>query len=237
MISVVLAAYNGEKYIEEQINSILMQLSVIDELLISDDGSVDETISIVHNIMQRDDRVKLLKGPHKGFVRNFEHAISHCRGDIIFFSDQDDIWLENKVCTIMKCFEQNADISCIRHNAIVIDTVGNVLIESYNKFRKSNVGYIRNIIKNTFTGCCMAMRSDWVNKLLPIPEGIFHDVWLGCLSCYFNKAVVIEDKLIKWRRHENNVTDVANRRKLGTIISERKHLYKNLRKKIKALKN
>ena len=61
MISVVLAAYNGEKYIEEQINSILMQLSVIDELLISDDGSVDETISIVHNIMQRDDRVKLLK--------------------------------------------------------------------------------------------------------------------------------------------------------------------------------
>ena len=103
MISVCMASYNGEKYIKEQIDSILKQLSDEDELVISDDGSTDNTLSVIQSI--HDKRIKLIhnQGEH-GYSRNFENALKNSKGDYIFLSDQDDVWKDNKVETILPLY-------------------------------------------------------------------------------------------------------------------------------------
>lgn len=140
-LSVCIAAYNGEKYIEEQLVSILGQLTSTDEVIISDDGSSDGTIAILDKI--DDPRVKIFSnnsGKH-GVVPNFENAIKHTSGDIIFLSDQDDIWLPNKVSMVLKRL-QNCDF--VIHNASITDSSGSPNGEDYFSFRKSRYGYIQN---------------------------------------------------------------------------------------------
>ena len=112
--SVALASYNGEKYIEEQISSILKCLDTTDELIISDDGSTDKTLNIIKQFTDNDNRVKCIKGPCCGVVKNFENAISHCGGDFIFLSDQDDIWHSNKIEKILPLLKENI---LVCHNA------------------------------------------------------------------------------------------------------------------------
>ena len=97
MISVCVAAFNGEKYIEEQILSVLRNLDSQDEIIISDDGSSDRTRRIVDDLAEKDRRIRIIDGPRKGLIKNFENAIVHSKGDIIFLCDQDDIWMNNKV--------------------------------------------------------------------------------------------------------------------------------------------
>lgn len=233
MISVVLASYNGEKYIKRQIDSIIIQLGANDELIISDDGSTDRTLDIVREMSKNDSRIKVINGPRKGYNKNFENAINYACGDYIFISDQDDIWLPNKVSCIISEFIKNPSIMCIRHDCKVIDDNGNVLIESYNDFRKSNTNYRKNIIKNTFTGCCMCVKREWINKLLPFPDGIFYDCWIGTMSCKHNNVMIINDKLIEWCRHEGTVTNAKKRNSIFWIIKDRVRLYKNIKKRCK----
>lgn len=102
MISVVIAAYKGEKYIAEQINSILPQLGDGDEIIISDDYPQGETRRAVEALRSDDNRIKYIEGLRKGVVRNFENAINYATGDYIFLADQDDVWLEGKVAAVMK---------------------------------------------------------------------------------------------------------------------------------------
>ena len=97
MISVCVAAFNGEKYIEEQILSVLRNLDSQDEIIISDDGSSDRTRRIVDDLAEKDRRIRIIDGPRKGLIKNFENAIVHSKGDIIFLCDQDDVWKDNKV--------------------------------------------------------------------------------------------------------------------------------------------
>ena len=101
MISVCMATFNGEKYIKEQIESILSQISLSDELVISDDKSTDNTLDIIRDF--NDPRIKLyIHEKDHGFVRNFENALTKSNGDIIFLSDQDDIWMPDKVNTTLR---------------------------------------------------------------------------------------------------------------------------------------
>lgn len=92
MISVCIATYNGEKYLEEQLDSILPQLDSRDELIISDDGSKDATLAIIKRYTAQDQRIKFFKGPGKGVIANFEFAINQSQGEFIFLADQDDVW-------------------------------------------------------------------------------------------------------------------------------------------------
>lgn len=201
-VSVLLASYNGEKYIREQIESILTDLEDDDELIVSDDGSVDLTLNIVSEFTDR--RIKVVEGPHKGFVNNFINAFKNSKNAIIFFCDQDDIWVRGKRNKVVNAFSEG--INLVKHDAVIVDENLNVLENSYNKKRGANTSYLKNFFCNTFTGCCMAIRREWLEKVVPIPDNIYHDWWIGLLSCRYKCVKIIDDKLILYRRHGNNVS-------------------------------
>ena len=201
-MSVAMASYNGEKYIKEQVETILQNLRQQDELIISDDGSTDKTIEKIKKL--NDDRIKILKGPQKGLKKNFENAIQNCNGDIIFLSDQDDVWLENKVDKVLEYFNNN-DYILIQHNAIVVDSENNILFSSFAEHRKVKTGVIKNLIKNSYHGCCIAFKKELIKEILPIPDNIYlHDEWIGLVGELNGKTCFIDDKLIKYRRHSEN---------------------------------
>lgn len=205
MISVVLAAYKGEKYIAAQVESILSELGENDELIISDDFPAGKTKAAVAELIENDKRIVYLEGPGKGVIRNFEYAISKAKGDFIFLSDQDDIWLENKVQAVMAEFEKGVDL--VLHNAKITDGDLNETGEYAFEINKTATGFFRNIIKNSYQGCCMAFRSEMRKFILPFPGKIpMHDQWIGLMAEKHGKIGLIDDPLILYRRHGDNVT-------------------------------
>ena len=118
-VSVAMTSYNGEKYIHKQLSSILSNLGNNDEVVISDDGSTDNTRSIVEKF--DDPRVKLIIGPQKGLVKNFEYAIRCCSGEYIFLCDQDDVWYNNKIDKVLDVFSKTNSI-LVEHDAVVVDS-------------------------------------------------------------------------------------------------------------------
>lgn len=228
-ISVAMATYNGERYIKEQIDSILANLKKNDEIVISDDGSNDETLSIIRKYQERDKRIKLINGPHKGVKKNFENAIKNCKGKYIFLSDQDDIWMKNKVEKVLKIFEEKKS-TLVVHDAEVFNSEDKkILYKSFFKYRNSGSGIIKNIYKNTYIGCCMAFDSKIKEKILPIPNNIeMHDQWIGILNdIFFNKSFFINDVLIKYRRHSQNVSEMHHN-SIRKMIKNRVILIKEL---------
>lgn len=206
-ISVVLPSYNGEAFIRQQLESILGQLGERDELIVSDDGSVDGTVSIVKEYRRTDGRICLLKGPGQGIKRNIGYALSHAKGCYIFLADQDDIWLEHKVSLVLQAFEQQR-ASVVVHDARVVagEDAAHIQLESFYAFRRSGAGVIKNMIKNSYIGCCMAFRRDLLEVVLPIPEQIeMHDQWIGIMGDYFaGKSCFLPDVLLLYRRHGAN---------------------------------
>ena len=141
MISVCIATYNGDKYIEEQILSILNQLSDKDEIIISDDGSKDKTLKVIDRL--DDKRIKVFKNNNRhGVVPNFENALKHASGEYIFFSDQDDIWQSDKVKI---CIDNLYDSDLVVHNSVVKFQDGEQSDMDFFELRKSGVGFIKNI--------------------------------------------------------------------------------------------
>lgn len=208
-ISIAMATYNGEKYIKEQLSSIISQLNANDEIIISDDGSTDDTIKIIKSF--KDKRIKIFEGPHKGVKQNFANSIANCNGKYIFLSDQDDIWLNNKVSTILNTFDKEK-CTCVVHDCEIFDSdTNNVIEDSFYSYRNSGSGIIKNILKNTYIGCCMAFDSNVKKYILPIPNNIeMHDQWIGILCEKHGKSFFINDKLIMYRRHDSNVSQMKH---------------------------
>lgn len=207
-ISVCIATYNGEKYIKEQILSILPQLSVTDEIIVSDDGSSDKTLTIIESL--NDARIKIIHNNLKhGFVSNFENAIRHAKGDYIFLSDQDDIWTTNKIEVCLR-YLQITDL--VVHNALLVNAQGEKSCIDFFSIRKSKAGYWKNLYKNSFIGCCMAFKSSLLNSILPFPKYIlWHDMWIGLIAEKKGKTIFIPDILLYYRRHENNASPTSEK--------------------------
>ena len=230
MISVCMATYNGEKYIKEQLSSILSQLSEKDEIIVSDDSSTDKTVEIIESF--QDKRIKILK---KNKFRqpnlNFENALKYSKGDIIFLSDQDDVWIENKVEIILN---QLKKYDLIVSDAFITDEKLNITNESLFSEVNSNRGILKNIIKNTYYGCCMAFKRKVLKKALPFPKTreIGHDLWLGIIADRYFKVKFLKEKLIYFRRHENTLTTIkkSKRRLIVKLLGRVKVLYYFLKK-------
>lgn len=203
MISVCMATYNGEKFIREQIESILSQLGTNDELIISDDGSTDDTIKIINSIC--DPRIKLFHNQGRcGFVGNFENALRNAQNDYIFLSDQDDIWKKDKVKIVLQALE---DYDLIVHDAEIIDGDGNPLGMNYYSIMHHYTNFFMNLWKTRWLGCCMAFRKEVLFYCLPFPSNIVaHDYWIGMLGMLKFQYCFLNDVLICYRRHGGNVS-------------------------------
>ena len=234
-VSVAMATYNGEKYIKEQIESILINLKENDELIISDDGSTDHTIEIINSI--NDSRIKLLEGPKKGIKQNFNNAIKASTGDYIFLSDQDDIWMPNKVEKVLEVFENN-DYILIQHDAIIVDGKENVIIDSFFEHRKVKTGIIKNLIKNSYHGCCIAFKKELKSEILPIPDNIYlHDQWIGMIAEVNGKTFFLNEKLMKYRRYEDNNSSFVHLPVMKMLTNRIEYLMELCRYMLKRRKN
>lgn len=203
MVSVVLAAYKGEKYIAEQVGSILPQLSEEDELIISDDYPQGKTREALKNIT--DSRLRFIDGPGRGLIKNFENAIINASGEYIFLSDQDDVWLEGKVKAVMLEFENGADV--VMHDADIVD--GNLIPTGDTVFgvNRAGMGIVKNIIKNSYQGSCMAFRASLKPYILPFPDNIpMHDQWIGLMGEKHGKVSLIKKSYLLYRRHGGNAS-------------------------------
>lgn len=205
-ISVALAAYKGELYIAEQIESILSQLGKDDEIVVSDDYPEGKTRDTVLTLASKDNRIRYIEGEGKGVVKNFENALRSCCGDVIFLCDQDDVWLPGKVESVMNEIKNGA--SLVLHDASVTDAALNITDESYFSLHGSNASFIGNLIKNSFVGCCMAFTRELMLETLPFPEKLpMHDWWIALVALKKKRRTVLLGKpLILWRRHGSNVT-------------------------------
>ncbi len=229
--SVVMATYNGELYVSEQIESVLKNMKENDELIISDDGSSDNTKTIVRSYMSCNKNIKLIEGPKGGVTRNFENALKHVQGEVIFLCDQDDIWATNKIETVLSAMQ--GDITLVMHDAVVIQGE-KVIYPSFMQHRGSKLGLVNNLIKNSYIGCCMAFKRELLDYILPFPEKIcMHDQWIGLISERYGRSKCLSDKLIQYRRHENNastMTGYSILRKLknrsNMVVALMKRIYK-----------
>ena len=201
-VSVVMATYNGEKYVREQIESIVSQLKERDELLISDDGSTDGTVCIIRTCQSRYPQIVFLRGPGKGVFLNFFHALEHCRNEIVYLSDQDDIWMPGKIEAVNALFADPA-VKLVLHNGVHFGKKGadRRMIPHYRR------GVLKNILMSSYWGCCMAFRRSFIEKYLPVRfRGIAHDQLIGVLAEKERCSVFLDRDLIRHREHGGNLT-------------------------------
>jgi glycosyltransferase involved in cell wall biosynthesis len=198
-----MATYNGAKHIHKQIASILPQLTAHDELIVSDDGSADNTIAIIKAF--NDTRIKVFNNVKtKGPTGNFENALTKARGEIIFFADQDDEWLENKVQVHIE-LHQKYDL--VISDAVVVDEEGNIIYNSFFEERGSKSGYFNNLTRNSYIGCCMSFNQKILAYSLPFPPNIhMHDWWIGLIAELKGKPFFCTQKLMNYVRHTNNAS-------------------------------
>ena len=211
MISVCIATYNGEHYLRQQLDSILAQIGEEDEIVVSDDNSTDGTLELLRSyndtrirILHHDTRLITTDFPLDRPTHNFENALRHAKGDIIFLADQDDAWLPGKVETMLRALE-NADMAM--HDCILADEKMQQLAPSYFDIVHVTTSAWHNAIRCTLLGCCMAMRRCVVEKALPFPKTeVGHDLWLGMVADRKFRFVLVREPLLMYRKHGKSMT-------------------------------
>ena len=223
-LSVALCTYNGENYLPRQLDSILSQSCPVDEIVICDDGSVDNTVAILTEYASKYDskvRVHLNSSTLKA-INNFKQAIGLCSGDYIFLSDQDDTWHIDKVKTMVDTFEKTR-AEMVFTDARLIDSSNQPLNVSlwqsvgFSQARQDQWlkdGGLVDLLyrKSVVTGATAAMTKHLAQQAfaMPIPAGVWHDEWLAIHAAANNALVWIPTQLTNYRIHENQQLGIGN---------------------------
>ncbi|MFB8828540.1 glycosyltransferase family 2 protein [Azotobacter sp. CWF10] len=208
-ISIAMATYNGSRYLQEQLDSFVRQTRQPDELVVCDDCSSDETVRILEQFQrQAPFPVRLYRNERNlGYVRNFEKALSLCRGDVLFLSDQDDVWFESRLEIVEQAFLAHPE-------KMVVLNDQEITTQNLEPTGRSKLGNTRSLgFSDTYfiTGCCTALRRVWLEVALPIPEvvghhHIPHDIWINKLADFLGLRLIIDRPLQFYRRHGNNAS-------------------------------
>ena len=213
-IDVLLATYNGEKYLREQIDSILNQTYSNIRLVISDDCSKDNTRKIIKEYEEKDDRViSYFHEKNLGYVKNFEFLLTKVENDIYMLSDQDDVWLPTKIeHTYNKMVETNADL--VFTDLEVVDENLKMMYPSFNdymklsrKIKKYKTDYRLQYLYNCVSGCTLMSKKKFLDMILPIPtqsKYAIHDTWIATAIANNGKVEYLDEKTILYRQHGNN---------------------------------
>lgn len=229
MISVCMATFNGERYLKEQLDSILNQLGEKDELIVSDDGSGDNTQEIVH--AYQDKRIRFFHNPHNGIANNFENALSKAQGKYIFLADQDDVWLPGKLDKMVKFLDKEGLDMAMCNCALVDQELKIMKSPHFNAQWPMKRRLLSNLYKNAWLGCCMAFRSSVLKATMPFPRGLAaHDLWLALYAQWHFRTGYLDEVLVWYRRHDNTVsfTGSVSTNSLSYKLKYRLHLLYHL---------
>ena len=218
-ISVALIVYNGAKYLRIQLDSILAQTHKVDEIIICDDASYDNTKEILEEYKNKHPNLFFIYYNTKniGPTKNIEKAIQACTGELILLADQDDYWEAHKVETIFKYFEQNPNMNGVFTNGSLINSNGDLdnkyslwdimsfpskTIKSKTELN-SNLKLYINTVENCVTGATLAIRNNlpFLKQPFPIIKNLVHDRWLAINLAETNSLGILENKLIRYRIH------------------------------------
>ena len=238
-IDILLATYDGEKYLREQLDSILEQSYSDFRVLISDDGSTDTTKEILNEYVNKDNRIVVfLQNKNLGVVKNFEYLMKKVENEYFMFCDQDDIWQKDKIKKSVETMEkEQADL--IYTDLEVVNQDLEVIQKSYwklkgfdKKVRKYN-NFEALYLNNFITGCTMLVKSKWLEKILPLPNKskyILHDYWTALVVSKFGKLAYVDEALVKYRQHIDN--KIGSRKKSDEIndFSEMRKLFIEVKK-------
>lgn len=215
-LSIAMCTYNGARYLQEQLDSFKSQTRMPDELVVCDDASKDETVEIIEAFASEVSfNVRVFANERNlGSTKNFERAISLCKGDIIFLSDQDDVWLPVKLARIEALMTKSPDTAGVITDALIVNESLKPLGFSFwraTKFgrgqqkraMKGKLGTLVKHFNSSFSGATFAFRTELRDLVLPIPAYWTHDAWIVLMVAALKKLVVLPEPLNLWRQHEN----------------------------------
>ena len=227
-VSVAMATYNGAQYLREQLDSLASQTRLPDELVVTDDGSTDSTLEVLADFAKSAPfPVRIERNPNNlGYAKNFEKAARLCTGDIVFFCDQDDIWHAQKIETVVARFKESCRALTVLNDARLVDETGRWSGKTqYGSIRKVGLGD-----RLFVTGCCSAHRRAWLELILPIPDGMAHDLWVSRAAHELGGASIIDRPLQDFRRHGANSSDwLISRPDQGAGVALQFHMQSGLK--------
>ena len=203
-VSIAMATYNGEKYIAKQLESIVNQTYGNIEIVIADDHSTDNTVSIIREFQKKYSWIKLIvKDSNSGVSKTFEQAISNCNGEYIAISDQDDIWELNKIEILLN---ELKDEDAVYSNSLLVDGNGKSLNKEFKSLMNLQSYYSGApfLLGNTLPGHSILMKANFAKRILPFPEKIMFDRWIVFCAAANNGIKYADSPLVKYRQHDAN---------------------------------
>lgn len=231
-VSIAMCTYNGARYLSSQLASIEAQTLVVDEVVISDDGSTDETLAILQDYQRRSRaQVNIVRrSAPLGIVANFEVALSRCTGDILLLADQDDVWVPTKVERLVRCFASNPEALLIFSDAELVDAENQSLRQTLwqslafspreqRTIRRAKRSTSALLHKSVVTGATTAIRRELLSHARPLPAGVglLHDGWLALVASCHGTIVPVDETLVRYRQHSAQHTGAPRRDGVRTL--------------------
>lgn len=237
-VDILLATYNGEKYIKEQVESILNQTYENIQIIISDDCSTDKTRQVLKEY-ENNEKIKIFyQEKNLGYVKNFEFLLKQVESNLYMLSDQDDVWKKEKVEKSVEKIESEK-LDLVFGDLEVVDENLNTLYKSYNRYmhlihkiKKYQKDYRLQYLYNCMTGCTIISRKNWIDKVLPFPTDskyTIHDYWLGLVIALNGKVGYIEEPYILYRQHGKNQVGSKKASKTASKLEEVRNISINTR--------
>lgn len=233
-VSIAMCTYNGQRFLAGQLQSFLDQTVRPDELVVCDDGSSDDSVAMVQDFAAHAPFVvRVIRNPQNlGYIRNFEQAISHCTGDLVFLSDQDDVWAPRKIETLRDVFMAEPQVGLVLHDFVRVDADGGPYdfpeerygeqqllgAELPDEVRANGIRAFMLPAPRAWCGCMMAFRREWSSVLLPIYPGKRHDDWILKLLGLLTEVRFVGEPLIEYRMHSNNSNNHEVGRKAWVVF-------------------
>jgi glycosyltransferase involved in cell wall biosynthesis len=220
LISIAITTYNGEKFLQKQLDSIFQQTIKNIEVVVCDDRSTDGTVAILENYKKKHGLRYFINDKNLGFFKNFERVLGFCEGTLIALSDQDDIWLPKKLERLKKSI---GNFSLVYSDVSFIDDNDHMVAESATTFAGllplSGKPFRILAFNNFVIGCTVMITRDLLRIAMPFPDGAYaHDYWLAVVACKRNGIYYCNERLVQYRLHSGNTIGMRKKPSLPTKI-------------------